>query len=458
MPFFRPDDWLPFPGSLDTRKAPWVLGQVCRGWREVATSASDLWTQISVPFEAEASPRLLAALGRNLRLQLERFHKRPLAIAHRDPYGAFENPLLLVLRNSHSRWERAFRDGSIETFRHLVPSGARFPILKTLQLSFDADEWEDAPLYISLSSAPSLKRLTLCGDLMAVLCTNHQIPWKSVIHYASRDFTSCTPTTDNQFLILLKLENVETCVIDTSEGEYVGMPSTPSLELKYLHTLVISYPEILMGDSSIPSLLGWLVLPALRVLRFPIGLEFPGDVINLLSRSSCELEELVIEDMKDSMLQVPGDLARLFQVRSLRTLRTLGIGGMQNGLSKVARKTSDTIFKAIFPADHRGNLVLPNLRRLILCHGQCMDWTDDVLLEMVTLRRQHHSATAFEDIPASQQLEELIFAGFGPWEKENCQIMDDFRPLTDYAAGRLMRLCRSGLVCTVSKAFDWYEV
>ncbi|KAK1223288.1 hypothetical protein PQX77_013826 [Marasmius sp. AFHP31] len=330
MPFFRPDDWLPFPGSLDTRKAPWVLGQVCRGWREVATSASDLWTQISVPFEKKASPRLLSALGRNLRLQLERSHKRPLAIAHRDPYG-----------------ERASLDGSIETFKHLAPSGARFPILKTLQLNFYVGIWEDKPIYISFSHTPSLERLTLCGDLRPVLCTNYEISWKSAIHYASRDFCTGTPTTDSQFLILPKLENIENCVIDTSEGEDVGVPSTPSLELKYLHTLVISYPEALTGDSSIPSLLGWLVLPALRVLRFPIGLEFPGDVINLLNRSSCELEELVIEDMADSMLQVPGDLARLFQVRSLRTLRTLGIGGMQDGLSEVARDTSDTIFKAI---------------------------------------------------------------------------------------------------------------
>ncbi|KAJ8073126.1 hypothetical protein PM082_019994 [Marasmius tenuissimus] len=462
MPFLCPDDWLSFPGSLDTRKAPWILGQVCRGWREVATSASDLWTQISVPFKSKASSRLLSALNRNLRLQLERSHKRPLTVAHRDPYGGIENPLLLVLRNSHSRWERAFLDGSIETFRHLVPSGASFPLLKTLQLSFDVDHWEDNPPYISFSNTPTLERLTLCGDLTAVLCTNHQIPWKSVIHYASRDFTTCTPPTDNQFLILPKLENIETCVIDTSEGEYVGVPSTPSLELKFLHTLVISYPEILEGDSSIPSLLRWLVLPALRVLRFPIGLEFPGDVIDLLNRSSCELEELVIENMGDTMLQVPGDLARLFQVRPLRTLRTLGIGGMRNGFSKVARRTSDTIFKAIVPTDHQGNLVLPDLRRLILCHGQCMEWTDEVLLEMLTLRRQHHSTTAFGDVPASRQLEELVFAGFERREEENCEPRNDSvasrYPLTDYGESKLMELCGGGLVCTVSEAFDWYEV
>ncbi|KAL0058706.1 hypothetical protein AAF712_014617 [Marasmius tenuissimus] len=43
-----------FPGSLDTRKAPWTLSQVCRTWRLVAVSMPDLWTQVNVSW-AEAT-------------------------------------------------------------------------------------------------------------------------------------------------------------------------------------------------------------------------------------------------------------------------------------------------------------------------------------------------------------------------------------------------------------------
>ncbi|KAJ8089078.1 hypothetical protein PM082_014326 [Marasmius tenuissimus] len=73
-----------FPGSLDTRKAPWKLTQVCRAWRSVSASASSLWTQVSI-YKSRGptvSASRMASLEALLSIQLERSRGQALSLSY----------------------------------------------------------------------------------------------------------------------------------------------------------------------------------------------------------------------------------------------------------------------------------------------------------------------------------------------------------------------------------------
>ncbi|KAK1217824.1 hypothetical protein PQX77_019497, partial [Marasmius sp. AFHP31] len=43
-----------YPGSLDTRKAPWLLGQICTKWRALSESLPQLWTAVDLDWRYDS--------------------------------------------------------------------------------------------------------------------------------------------------------------------------------------------------------------------------------------------------------------------------------------------------------------------------------------------------------------------------------------------------------------------
>ncbi|KAL0062377.1 hypothetical protein AAF712_010723 [Marasmius tenuissimus] len=81
-------DWagLPIqpPSSLDTSQQPWVLSQVCRSWRKLASSIPALWCFVSFSFdypgERDPSVELLHSQSFRLQLQLSRCGHYPVEV------------------------------------------------------------------------------------------------------------------------------------------------------------------------------------------------------------------------------------------------------------------------------------------------------------------------------------------------------------------------------------------
>ncbi|KAK1235872.1 hypothetical protein PQX77_000884 [Marasmius sp. AFHP31] len=455
-----------FLGSLNTCKAPWVLGQVCRTWREVAISAADLWTRVEVPWrklEAQLSNQRLASLKCNLMLQLERSRTQPLAIVYGADMNTVEGALPLILK-FHSQWEDVFLEGDVRVFRYLHPYRGRFPKLKTLRLSLKGHGENDVTG--AFDDLPSLERLTLADDVEYLLRSEDQLPWKRVMHYTSResisllpdirDSYSLLPDIGEQSRILPRLVNIHTCVIESITQSDVVIPElTPPLNLKFLHTLVLSQEY----DSVIGILLDWLILPALRVLRLSQSFDYPRALIDFLDRSSCQLEELVVTDTHYGLLRALDGLVQVLKASSLRSLRTFGVGGVCTSNSLKMRDAWDRILNALTPTeDNTEPNVLPNLQRLILC-GPQMEWTDEILLKMVSARCQErvgYPATV-EGAGMPRRLEELVFAGFVNEEME--RLGTGYRYLlTEDGADKIADLCAEGLVCRAVSGVDWYKV
>ncbi|KAF9254824.1 hypothetical protein L218DRAFT_409982 [Marasmius fiardii PR-910] len=68
------------PSSLDTRRSPWVLGQVCRRWRNLVLSLPDLWSAIEINCRQPPKEIFDPFIERRLSLTLQRSRERPLHI------------------------------------------------------------------------------------------------------------------------------------------------------------------------------------------------------------------------------------------------------------------------------------------------------------------------------------------------------------------------------------------
>ncbi|KAL0065623.1 hypothetical protein AAF712_007401 [Marasmius tenuissimus] len=443
------------PGSLNTRKAPWVLGQVCRTWREVAISTADLWTRVNVPWrklEGQLSNQRLASLEYNLMLQLERSRTQPLTIVYDTGMGPRSTVVgaLPLLLKFHLQWEDVLLKGSVQVFRHLHPYRGRFPKLKTLRLDMKGDEESDVTS--AFDDLPSLERLTLVDYVEYLLRSEDQLPWKQVMHYASRESSAIPPDVDEQSRILPRLVNVRICVIERIV--VINSPGLePHLNLGFLHTLVLSQLDY---EHPIKRFLDWLILPALRVLRFPQSFDCPRALIDFLDRSSCQLEELVVTDAHSCLYKTLDDFIQVFETSSLQSLHTLGFGCGQPVVSlHVVGDASDRIFNALVPTENSPEqTLLPNLQRLIFV-GPMMEWSDEVLLKMVTARRQCRVTVEGAGIP--RRLEELVFVGFANEREEGLRPRYRY-PLTKYGTDKVADLCADGLVCRAVPGVDWYEV
>ncbi|KAJ8073061.1 hypothetical protein PM082_019929 [Marasmius tenuissimus] len=420
------------PGSLNTHKTPWVLGQVCRTWREVAISTADLWTRVNVPWGKlmeQLSNQRLACLEYDLMLQLERSRTQPLSIAYDTGMGPRSTVVgaLPLLLKCHLQWE------------DVISQGKR-----------SGDEESDVTS--AFDDLPSLERLTLVDYVEYLLRSEGQLPWKQVMHYASRESSAIPPDVDEQSRILPRLVNVRICVIERIV--VINSPGLePHLNLGFLHTLVLSQLDY---EHPIKRFLDWLILPALRVLRFPQSFDCPRALIDFLDRSSCQLEELVVTDAHSCLYKTLDDFIQVFETSSLQSLHTLGFGCGQPVVSlHVVGDASDRIFNALVPTENSPEqTLLPNLQRLILV-GPMMEWSDEVLLKMVTARRQ--CRVTVEDAGIPRRLEELVFVGFANEREEGLRPRYRY-PLTKYGTDKVADLCADGLVCRAVLGVDWYEV
>ncbi|KAL0063823.1 hypothetical protein AAF712_009268 [Marasmius tenuissimus] len=315
--------------------AQWVLGQVCRSWRAVALATTDLWTKIDLSWTrtpSNISPERALLLEPVLALQLQRCRERPITFSYRSDEDRKER-LALLLCSRSLQWENVSIVGESRAFAPLRQYHGLFPLLKTLHVGFLEDNWAGDSVLSAFDKLSSLEHLVIAGEAQPLIRQGNQFSWEAILHYTTVHANGWIPDLADHYRVLPRLVNVQTCVLDTCFPDVptADLPPSPTLELSFLHTLVLKQTAMLSMPAIAP-LLRWLVLPALRILRLPSGFNCPATLASFLNRFHCSLEELTILNMEDWVLNgvAVDDLIRVLKAPSLHTIyvghRCLGIG------------------------------------------------------------------------------------------------------------------------------------
>ena len=424
--------------SLRPSGPRWVVSQVCKQWRALAISLPQLWTIVGVNFRPPGSEmdsgRVVEspAVERLLSVCLQRARDKPLCICWGQYWST--DKLLSVLLSRSYQWKDARFTVGMDGVRFLSSHIGMFPNLISLCLSFEEDNWSDADpedkIYMAFQDAPSLRYLSLhgCPDAWRIL--PKLLPWKQTIELnisgVNDGFISDMEEDCWDFLPLM--ENLRVWSLEMLD--YAG--PMPVIRLANLHTLILR-PRDALEDGS--PLLRSLVLPALKALRFEdqISPTEADEILSLIARSECRLEELVL--FGGGIVEI--DMEEYLSSEGLKWLTTLHLSGESlNDQGRRASVTDDIIDALrVLPPDTDMGITVPRLRKLIITGVK--QWPDACLVDVLASRRY------VDHFPAGSvaRLEEISLMG---GEEDGFCIQDPV------AKAQLQGLIEGGLITNFS--------
>ncbi|KAL0573682.1 hypothetical protein V5O48_008279 [Marasmius crinis-equi] len=390
-PFIRrPGPYTGFPFTFDTQRSPWVLGQVCRRWRDLVLSLPELWTAVDLDCQKGIiEERVHPFIEHRLSLRLERAQDRSLFISwYQDTCW---DGVLTLLHARTAQWKSVAIRAGLKDFRYLATFGASFPMLSTLCLHFERDLWsrleESDTVFSVFRNAPALQDLQLSGVPRIATRLSNLIPWRQITRFALKGFHGQSEDSIDIQHILPLLENVE----DTSlySFNFLGSPLTTPVKLLHLQSLSVYSDTLTLARSLFRS----LTLPALRSVEIGIFWldEHYGRMVQpflqFLRRSSCQLESAEFYYFDDA------DLLDILRGPEMQGVHKLSLGGQirrDYPLLTDHHNVSDEVLNALQLArpgeTGRPGLLLPHLRTLLL--SGIKEWSDKALVDMVISRRQ----------------------------------------------------------------------
>ncbi|KAJ8089245.1 hypothetical protein PM082_014493 [Marasmius tenuissimus] len=437
-----------YPGSLNTRKAPWLLGQICTKWRTLSESLPQLWTVVDLDWRYDSLLREYhPAMERLLSTQLQRCRDQQLAVSYcgleaADPANPLSSNvrLLLILCSRSFQWSKVTIRADAVGLLALSSYKGMFPNLNTLHLHLlhpVRPAWirasDNQTIFDAFHDTPNLRKLTITGYIDGIRDLSLQLPWNQITHYSVHNDFNWFADHNDHFPILLNMQNLEYCSLET------GIPSTGAMTspeepitLPRLHTLVLSHRHIESEESAIDPLLNTLTTPSLRVLRLTCGLDSSSALLSFLRRSGCTLEELAI------LRSVLDDdaLVRLLGSDVFGGVKTLELGGT-SPLDLV--NISDEVILPLTlssPTPPSTPVPIPRLRCLVLHDEKA--WSDAVFVEMIRSRRVVRGSNGDG---AVSRLEKVILQD---------AVTEGESVIKDEVAKRQLRvLCEDGLVFEV---------
>ncbi|KAF9263036.1 hypothetical protein L218DRAFT_1077445 [Marasmius fiardii PR-910] len=413
-----------FPSTFDTKKSPWILGQVCRRWRYLVLSLAELWTTIDINWEGLPTEISDPFIERRLSLTLQRSHDEPLHVSW-GQQSCRDRTFLSMVASRSLRWKSATIRAGLKGLRLLTPYSGAFPILSTLYLDFAEENWlgldKNDPVFHIFRDAPSLRNVTLTGDWTVTPRLSSQIPWNQVKRFAVEpDYLE----TWRDFQILLPyLTNVEEMTL--KRFGFDGFRDTPLL-MERLHTLDLRTADTL----SIDQLLGSLTLPSLHKLVVSSALTATPSILAFLGRSACQLEECGV------LSEEGANLVNLLKSESLQTVHTCSIRGTSfTAVENYA--ISDASLSALQLRPSGKSNLLPHITELDLA-GEHKKWSDKALVDMLASRRDIE-----QFLPGS--VSRLQHVKFSEWFPTLLRLRDVFVMRDAEAASRLRRLVEGGL-------------
>ncbi|KAL0064184.1 hypothetical protein AAF712_008906 [Marasmius tenuissimus] len=334
-------------GSHTTSRnaGPWVIGQICRRWRQLAHSTPSLWNMIRI--DTHALPREPMKI---LKVWLERSQGLPLSgllflNQSSSATGIDDDIFQLVMENSH-RWRYLeMKLGSRYDLYSRIASteDLRFPLLQSLRILVNVpgavnERPPPAPPLLSVTPlmAPSLTGASLVVLVPSALESILALPWSQLT-----ELSMSLATSTRLKEIMASLKRLERCSLQISSqfviaAQVVNLtPSLRRLELSGPLPNIINALSCLTSTGLVELGLrppgGSAVLPlvAQRLLE---------SMAQLQTRSSCQLRRLYIPITLFSSPESPRIAEPLSTVQALH-LRLEGTTGSREAMRIL--KTSD---------------------------------------------------------------------------------------------------------------------
>ncbi len=308
--------------SLNISGPLWVLGRVCRVWRDALHTSPVSWSRnvlIESPF-SEHAPQIL-------RTYLERTGDHPLSIQilHFSSKPTEDGEIMSLLLQSCYRWKNLCIRIGIHHAHHLK-SISHLPLLQTIEVYIVDDDDDNYRSDICLD-APQLRQATFISHGIHQM----RLPPSGITHYSG--YIICA----EDLLLLSQLPMLKMCHITGVILDSIDIPAVMT-ELRQLY----------IADLRV---LDFLTAPMLQSLV--ISWDYPGfvsTVTRFLRRSGCQLESLSVH-MR--MFKEPSALiSEMLSSETCSAVSHLKLVGSQ--LVKFAN--------TLAPSS-----VLPNLHCLVLC-------------------------------------------------------------------------------------------
>ncbi|KAI3603787.1 hypothetical protein WG66_006743 [Moniliophthora roreri] len=285
--------------SLVPSGMPWVLGQVCRYWRNLALSTSHLWTSVVLDIRVQSHDRKTQPISSQtllLGLQTYRSQNLPLTVTiYCERLKDYSNHPLMVLICARSQQWRSLRiEGHADMLRG--PMSSVRGLLPSLEsMSIDLTDGGSYSRPDEMELAPALRALTLHGF------TSIRLPWHQIKYFqlrSSRERSKLVSTayTDRVMTTLNQLSDVEVCdlhfdnEIESNLYTSLSLFQARHLNCNHLTSLTISASSW----CSAPNFIRRITAPKLNSLKITTPFSGWDQLLWLISRSSCKLTELSI--------------------------------------------------------------------------------------------------------------------------------------------------------------------
>jgi hypothetical protein len=280
-----------FDRPADPRRwrAPMLLCQVCRHWREVAISLPLLWCSLSGTGSFTPNPAFIKLwLARSRGLPLSLSLEAPVGYENTPKYHAHASKMFDLFSNEMHRWRTmsfTLNDNLARQFIATVDSKAQ--ILEELELVLDRASSASEEVSALLTSLSKLHTLSWWGNLSAASLCN--IPFHRLTHIymascnSAQDVIACL----SQCTMALELHWHR---VDCWDPPPVcGLPQT-TLHLQSLY---------LKGTGDFAHILSRLTLPSLKYLRLETQSKAQKHKLleDFLHRSSCPLQQFILDDI-----------------------------------------------------------------------------------------------------------------------------------------------------------------
>ncbi|KAJ7259872.1 hypothetical protein C8J57DRAFT_1185048 [Mycena rebaudengoi] len=306
---------------MHVSEVPLLLGRVCRMWRSIALATASLWASVHISVPEREYSSDAACHCEALQMWLQRSGSCPLSISLAFPgdYSVeYTEHFIDILLSYHHRWKElklfSIPHEHLLKLRSLMPRD--LPLLETVEITHTNNAFFDIPntLVEFMPMPPRLRRISLCtnnGTLSVPLC-----PWLEITTLCLQCNRSTALSISMAALIAIieQCLNLQECNLVLPKTDNISTVATSSptnhhSTLNYLHSLAVAGPLFASPGYSVAAFLDHFILPALRSVHLGERVhqselrasDTLSDTLrafgSLLSRSSCDLQKLYIEDI-----------------------------------------------------------------------------------------------------------------------------------------------------------------
>ncbi|KAK0506587.1 hypothetical protein EDD18DRAFT_1455861 [Armillaria luteobubalina] len=256
--------------SLDSRRPPWTLSQVCRSWRRVSLSTASLWRCLCLDFDRYPKPKDVLLHQFMLGLHLQRARQHQLTIRLSSVNDISSHAFIPILLISIPYWKHLRTCISAKSLAALSAYGSYLESLLYLDIDRPKGHSNSSIDIHTFEMAQSLRIL----KIESTLCHNVCLP------DGGRGLTELTvrgPFVKNIFPFLSKTRNINRLRIIFDASKPFERLDSPILMPKVTSLVISEWDDV--APSSIAHIFESLELPKLSSLTFVLDNEDSDDAV-----------------------------------------------------------------------------------------------------------------------------------------------------------------------------------